>query len=159
MRETGDFEEDVRVGLVIEKSFERTDPRKEHRGHLLKSILLDTTLAHLCTLIINRYFLWVVATRQQSSNGRPKSPRVQVVLPEDLCERLTSLANKESRTISNMAKVLIQEGVTRYEQSHMTSNNQSSSLDIPEGFRSALEAQQTKRLRGAPKRIRFYRPS
>ncbi|MFN5463985.1 MAG: ribbon-helix-helix domain-containing protein, partial [Cyanobacteriota bacterium] len=52
-----------------------------------------------------------MATRQTSSSGRPKSPRIQVVLPEDLCERLAALAEEESRTVSNMAKVLIQQGV------------------------------------------------
>ena len=55
-------------------------------------------------------------TRQTSSSGRPKSPRIQVVLPEDLCQRLSVLAEDESRTVSNMAKVLIQQGVERLEQ-------------------------------------------
>ena len=50
-----------------------------------------------------------MATRQNSTNGKPKSPRIQVVLPELICEQLTNLANNESRTVSNMAKVLIQE--------------------------------------------------
>ena len=53
-----------------------------------------------------------MATRQNSTNGKPKSPRIQVVLPELICEQLTNLANNESRTVSNMAKVLIQEGIT-----------------------------------------------
>jgi len=57
-----------------------------------------------------------VATRQTSSSGRPKSPRIQVVLPEDLCRRLTALADADSRTVSNMAKVLIQQGVERLER-------------------------------------------
>ena len=56
-----------------------------------------------------------MATRQNSSNGKQKSPRIQVLLPEDLCERLSELAVKESRTVSNMAKVLIQEGVNNHE--------------------------------------------
>ena len=56
-----------------------------------------------------------MATRQNSSNGKQKSPRIQVVLPEELCERLATLAETESRTVSNMAKVLIQEGVKHYE--------------------------------------------
>ena len=55
-----------------------------------------------------------MATRQNSTNGKPKSPRIQVVLPELICEELTILANKESRTVSNMAKVLIQEGIKKY---------------------------------------------
>ena len=54
-----------------------------------------------------------MATRQTSSSGKPKSPRIQVVLPEDLCERLAALAEQESRTVSNMAKVLIQQGLDR----------------------------------------------
>ena len=52
-----------------------------------------------------------MATRQNSTNGKPKSPRIQVVLPELICEQLTILAENESRTVSNMAKVLIQEGI------------------------------------------------
>ena len=57
-----------------------------------------------------------VPTRQTSSSGRSKSPRIQVVLPEDLCARLADLADAESRTVSNMAKVLIQQGVERLER-------------------------------------------
>ena len=55
-----------------------------------------------------------MATRQNSTNGKPKSPRIQVVLPELICEQLTTLASNESRTVSNMAKVLIQEGIKKY---------------------------------------------
>ena len=55
-----------------------------------------------------------MATRQKSTNGKPKSPRIQVVLPELICEQLTILADNESRTVSNMAKVLIQEGIKKY---------------------------------------------
>ncbi len=98
-----------------------------------------------------------MATRQNSSNGNPKSPRVQVVLPEDLCGRLADLACKESRTVSNMAKVLIQEGVNRYEQDHLS--KVAASITNTEGFRYALETQQPKRLRGAPRRLRLYRPN
>lgn len=36
-------------------------------------------------------------------------------MPEDLCQRLALLAEDESRTVSNMAKVLIQQGVERLE--------------------------------------------
>jgi len=94
-----------------------------------------------------------VPTRQTSSSGKPKSPRIQVVLPEDLCARLTAMADEESRTVSNMARVLIQQGVQRHEQS----------VDRPvpsreERLRSALESQQTRRLRGAPRRLRLHRP-
>ena len=117
-------------------------------------IVLDTTLAHLSTLL-GISASWFVATRQTSSSGKPKSPRIQVVLPEDLCNRLTSLAEQESRTVSNMAKVLIQQGVQRLEQA-------GSSLAAPststERLRSALEAQQPRRLRGAPRRLRLHRP-
>ena len=55
-----------------------------------------------------------MATRQNSTNGKPKSPRIQVVLPELICEQLTILASNESRTVSNMSKVLIQEGIKKY---------------------------------------------
>ena len=57
-----------------------------------------------------------VATRQNSTSGRPKSPRIQVVLPEDLCDRLGLVAEAEARTVSNMARVLIQQGLEVYEQ-------------------------------------------
>ena len=92
-------------------------------------------------------------TRQTSSSGKPKSPRIQVVLPEDLCARLTALADQESRTVSNMARVLIQQGVQRHEQS--------AEATLPsreERLRSALESQQPRRLRGAPRRLRLHRP-
>ena len=101
-----------------------------------------------------------MATRQTSSSGKSKSPRVQVVLPEELCARLASLAERESRTVSNMAKVLIQQGVQRYEQGQESAPSAAAaSLETTEGFRSALEAQQPRRLRGAPRRIRLQRPS
>ena len=80
-----------------------------------------------------------------------------MVLPEDLCARLTTLAEKESRTVSNMAKVLIQEGVKKYEQGNPASIHDREALSNTEGFRSALEAQEPRRLRGAPRRIRLYR--
>ena len=56
-------------------------------------------------------------TRQTSSSGKPKSPRIQVVLPEDLCARLTAMAELESRTVSNMARVLIQQGFSAMSRS------------------------------------------
>jgi len=55
-----------------------------------------------------------MATRQNSTNGKPKSPRIQVVLAGLICEKLTILANNESRTVSNTAKVLLQEGIKKY---------------------------------------------
>ncbi len=122
---------------------------------------MDTILAYVCTLIINSYLFWVVPTRQTSASGKPKSPRIQVVLPEELCDRLTALAEQESRTVSNMAKVIIQNGVQIYEQKNGLTNMHpsSSTRGTTDGFRSALEAQQTRRLRGAPRRIRFARQS
>ena len=93
-------------------------------------------------------------TRQTSSSGKPKSPRIQVVLPEDLCARLTALAEQESRTVSNMARVLIQQGVQRHEEG--------APLPAPrqeERLRPRYEAQQPRRLRGAPRRLKLYRPS
>lgn len=62
-------------------------------------------------------------TRQTSSSGRPKSPRIQVVLPEDLCARLAALAEADSRTVSNLAKVLIQQGVERLERQRGTADH------------------------------------
>ena len=102
-----------------------------------------------------------MATRQTSSSGKPKSPRVQVVLPEDLCSRLSALAEKESRTVSNMAKVILQEGIKNYEECYATTDTAdlTDSLENTEHFRSSLEAQTSKRLRGAPRRLRFYRSS
>ena len=63
-----------------------------------------------------RLLLNSVATRQTSSSGKSKSPRIQVVLPEELCQQLAEFADAESRTVSNMAKVLIQQGVERLQQ-------------------------------------------
>ena len=98
-----------------------------------------------------------MATRQNSSNGKPKSPRVQVVLPEDLCERLTLLAEQESRTVSNMAKVLIQEGVNRLQSKSTSIKENTLNTSNTENFRSSLESQQARRLKGAPNRIRLRR--
>ena len=81
-----------------------------------------------------------------------------MVLPEDLCHRLSALAERESRTVSNMAKVLIQEGVSQYEQVQLTPPKITPSTTSTESFRSVLEAQESKRLRGAPRRLRVHRP-
>ena len=97
-----------------------------------------------------------MATRQNSTNGKPKSPRIQVVLPEHLCDQLALLAEEESRTVSNMAKVLIQEGVKNYlvrEGKAAISNANTDS------FRDSLENQSIKRLKGIPKRIRYLKNS
>ena len=97
-----------------------------------------------------------MATRQNSTNGKPKSPRIQVVLPELICEQLTNLANNESRTVSNMAKVLIQEGIKKYnekEQRPFVSELNSKTED----FREALEKHSIKRLKGAPQRIKYLK--
>ena len=99
-----------------------------------------------------------MATRQNSTNGKPKSPRIQVVLPELLCEQLTILADNESRTVSNMAKVLIQEGIKKYfereGESFFSENNFNT-----DRFRNELEKQSVKRLKRAPQRIRYYKKS
>ena len=99
-----------------------------------------------------------MATRQNSSNGKQKSPRIQVVLPEDLCERLSELAERESRTVSNMAKVLIQEGVNHHESIKSEASNE---LEVKknktQNFINALEKQKTQRLKGIPKRLKFKR--
>ena len=99
-----------------------------------------------------------MATRQNSTNGKQKSPRIQVVLPEELCEKLSELAETESRTVSNMAKVLIQEGVKNHE---LKKNSESKGLEIQatktQNFIKELEKQKTQRLKGIPKRLRFKR--
>ena len=99
-----------------------------------------------------------MATRQNSLNGNPKSPRVQVVLPEDLCNKLSALSKRESRTVSNMAKVLIQEGINSREQKDLNIQAETTSAMNTEKFRSALETQEPRRLKGAPRRIKFLRP-
>ena len=99
-----------------------------------------------------------MATRQNSSNGKQKSPRIQVVLPEDLCERLSELAEKESRTVSNMAKVLIQEGVNHYElKENSLSKELEANTSKTQNFINSLEKQKTQRLKGIPKRLKFKR--
>ena len=99
-----------------------------------------------------------MATRQNSTNGKPKSPRIQVVLPELICEQLTLLATNESRTVSNMAKVLIQEGIKKYfekEGKSFFSENNSNTVK----FRDELEKQSVRRLKRAPQRIQYYKKS
>ena len=99
-----------------------------------------------------------MATRQNSSNGKQKSPRIQVVLPEDLCEKLSELAELESRTISNMAKVLIQEGVKRHELRENSASKELEAKKIKtQNFINELEKQKTQRLKGIPKRLKFKR--
>jgi len=99
-----------------------------------------------------------MATRQNSSNGKQKSPRIQVVLPEDLCERLSELAERESRTVSNMAKGLIQEGVKNHELRESSASKELETKKTKtQNFINALEKQKTQRLKGVPKRLRFKR--
>ena len=99
-----------------------------------------------------------MATRQNSTNGKPKSPRIQVVLPELICEQLTILANNESRTVSNMAKVLIQEGIKKYFEKEGKSIYSENNLNTDK-FRHELEKQSVRRLKRAPQRIRYYKKS
>jgi hypothetical protein len=99
-----------------------------------------------------------MATRQNSSNGKPKSPRIQVVLPELICEQLNLLAKNESRTVSNMAKVLIQEGIKRYFEKEGKAFFLEYDLDTDK-FRDELEKKSIKRLKRAPQRIRYYKQS
>ena len=99
-----------------------------------------------------------MATRQNSTNGKPKSPRIQVVLPEIICEQLTILASNESRTVSNMAKVLIQEGIKKYFEKERKSTVSGNNLNTDK-FREDLEKQSIKRLNRAPQRIRYYKKS
>ena len=99
-----------------------------------------------------------MATRQNSTNGKPKSPRIQVVLPELICEQLNNLAENESRTVSNMAKVLIQEGIKNYFKRETKTHISDSKIDT-DNFRDTLERQSVKRLKGAPQRIRYTKKS
>ena len=99
-----------------------------------------------------------MATRQNSTNGKPKSPRIQVVLPELICEQLSTLANNESRTVSNMAKVLIQDGIKKYLEKKDKSLFSENNLNTDK-FRNELEKQSVKRLKRAPQRIRYYKES
>ena len=99
-----------------------------------------------------------MATRQNSTNGKPKSPRIQVVLPELICEQLTILATNESRTVSNMAKVLIQEGIKKYFKEEGKALFSEHNLDTDK-FRENLEKQSVKKLKRASQRIRYYKKS
>ena len=99
-----------------------------------------------------------MATRQNSTNGKPKSPRIQVVLPELICEQLTILASNESRTVSNMAKVLIQEGIKKYFENESKSVFTENNLNTNQ-FRDELEKQSVRRLKKPPQRIRYYKKS
>ena len=99
-----------------------------------------------------------MATRQNSTNGKPKSPRIQVVLPELICDLLSILASNESRTVSNMAKVLIQEGIKKYFEKESTSLVSENNLTTDK-FRDELEKQSVRRLKRAPQRIRYYKKS
>ena len=99
-----------------------------------------------------------MATRQNSTNGKPKSPRIQVVLPESICEELTALAENESRTVSNMAKVLIQEGIKNYLERKANSPSADTLINT-NSFRNTLERHSITRLKGAPQRIRYTKKS
>ena len=99
-----------------------------------------------------------MATRQNSTNGKPKSPRIQVVLPELICEQLTILANNESRTVSNMAKVLIQEGIKNYFEKECKPLFSENNLNTNK-IRVELEKQSVRRLKKAPQRIRYFKKS
>ena len=99
-----------------------------------------------------------MATRQNSTNGKPKSPRIQVVISELICEQLTILAENQSRTVSNMAKVLIQEGIKKHLEKEDSSLTSGPKLNT-DNFRDSLERQSIKRLKGAPQRIRYHKKS
>jgi len=99
-----------------------------------------------------------MATRQNSTNGKPKSPRIQVVLPELICEQLTILAGNESRTVSNMAKVLIQDGIKKYFEKKGNSLFSENNLNTDK-FRDELEKQSVRRLKRPPQTIKYYKKS
>ena len=83
---------------------------------------------------------------------------VSLNLPELICEQLTTLANNESRTVSNMAKVLIQEGIRNYFEKERKSLFSENNLNTNQ-FRDELEKQSVKRLKKAPQRIKYYKKS
>ena len=99
-----------------------------------------------------------MATRQNSTNGKPKSPRIQVVLPELICEQLFTLAERESRTVSNMAKVLIQEGIKKYFEKEGKKAVSEDNFNT-DNFRNELEKQSVRRLKRAPQRIKYFKKS
>ena len=78
------------------------------------------------------------------------------MLPEFLCEQLADLAEEESRTVSNMAKVLIQQGINNHinKTNDLVKSNLNTDTDT---FRDKLEKQSVKRLKGPPKRISYLR--
>ena len=78
------------------------------------------------------------------------------VLPELICEQLTILASNESRTVSNMAKVLIQEGIKKYFEKESKAPVSENNLNT-DRFRNELEKQSFKRLKRVPQRIRYYK--
>lgn len=101
-----------------------------------------------------------------------------MVLPEELCARLSALAEAESRTVSNMAKVLIQQGVERLERelaarapidavaAPSSAGPQPLAPSAPAsasvGIRAELEQRQQqvpRPLRRAPRRLRLQRPA
>lgn len=89
-----------------------------------------------------------------------------MVLPEELCARLNDVAEAESRTVSNMAKVLIQQGLERIdraarERQGPPESSRSSGRQDTDAFREALEERsldRPSRLRGVPRRLRLQRP-
>ena len=97
-----------------------------------------------------------MATRQNSTNGKPKSPRIQVVISELICEQLIILAENESRTVSNMAKVLIQEGIKNHFEKEAKSFTADTKINT-DNFRDTLEKQSIKRLKGPPQRIKYIK--
>ena len=81
-----------------------------------------------------------------------------MVLPELICEQLTILATNQSRTVSNMAKVLIQDGIKKYFENEGKSFFSVNTLNSDK-FRNELEKQSVRRLKRAPQRIRYYKKS
>ena len=68
------------------------------------------------------------------------------------------MADNESRTVSNMAKVLIQEGIKKYFENEDKSLFSENNLNT-DRFRNELEKQSVRRLKRAPQRIRYYKKS
>ena len=65
-----------------------------------------------------------------------------------------------NKTQYEKVQTLIQEGIERmeFEQFSPTKKDTTSNISATDEFRSSLESQQARRLRGAPRRIKLYKP-
>ena len=86
------------------------------------------------------------------------------IMQIDNIEDLKNLNRKQRTKMSRIKggnkldKVILQEGIKNYEECYATTDT-TNSHENTEQFRSSLEAQASKRLKGAPRRLRLYRAS